>query len=157
SEWESREACRKSACLSLPQSPKGRAYEWPPLSSLENPALRANPERRRLLRVLGLRELADHEADVGITRERRRLEHALDHQSGHVGADGEEAAAGDRLALPARRRPPQLALGLQDVEELVDALHAARVLDGSCRSRGRAVDEDLAAVDRDHRRVDHVD
>src|SRR5882724_11734572 len=72
--------------------------------------------------VLGLRDLPDHEADVRIARERRRLEHALHDERRHHLIDLEDADTGERLARAALGRLPQLALRLQDVEELVDAL-----------------------------------
>ena len=62
-----------------------------------------------------------------------------------------------REVLARVRLLPELALGLEDVEELVDALHAVRLLDRARVPGGRAVDQDLAADDRDDRRVDHVE
>ena len=73
----------------------------------------------------------------------------------HVLIDLEHDDAREVLARV--RLLPELALGLQDVEELVDALHAVRLLDRPRVAGGRAVDEDLAADDRDDRRVDHVE
>src|SRR5258707_10518385 len=60
--------------------------------------------------MLGLGDLPDHEADVRVARERRRLEDALhDERLNHL-VDLQDADARERLAGAALRRLPQLAL-----------------------------------------------
>src|SRR5882724_6470215 len=51
--------------------------------------------------VLGLRNLSDHEADVRITRERRRLEHALHDERLYHLIDLKDADTRERLARAA--------------------------------------------------------
>ena len=89
-------------------------------------------------------EAADHEADVRVARERRGLEDALHDQRLDVLIDLEDDDARELLARV--ELLPELALVLQDVEELVDALQAVGLFDGA-RVAGRgAVDEDLLPV-----------
>src|SRR5262245_2823661 len=102
-----------------------------------------------------LRDAANHEADVRVTRERGRLEDALHDDGLHLLVDLENDHAGE--FLPGARLLPNLTLGLEDVEELVDALKTLAVLDGAGVSGRVAVDEDDALSDSDHRRVDHVE
>src|SRR5205085_10727309 len=69
--------------------------------------------------VRGLRNRTDHEAHVREAGERRRLEHALHDDGLHVLVDLEHHDAGEVLARV--ELLPDLALALQDVEQLVDA------------------------------------
>src|SRR5882672_4801306 len=48
--------------------------------------------------VLGLRDLSDHEADVRVARERRRLEHALHDEGLHHLIDLKDADTRERFA-----------------------------------------------------------
>src|SRR5690606_24968537 len=74
-----------------------------------------------------LRDVVHHEADVREAGERGRLEHALHDDRLHVLVDLEDDDAREVLARV--ELLPHLTLALQDVEELVDALEAVRVLD----------------------------
>src|ERR1700733_5500075 len=114
------------------------------------------PRKREMRRnlVLNLGEYVDHEAHVRIARERRRLEHALHDDGLHVLIDLQNDDTGKVLARV--RLLPQLALALEDVEELVDALKALAVFDRAAVSRGRTVDEHLTARDGHHRSIHHV-
>jgi hypothetical protein len=94
------------------------------------------------------------EGEVRVARERRRLEDALPHDRLRVARHPEERRAGERLVRRVRRLP-RLALRLERLELAVDLLQAPRSLDRLDVARHRAVDEDVLAVDDDHRRAVH--
>src|SRR5262245_13289004 len=95
------------------------------------------------LLLMGLRQLPDNEAHVRVAGQRGGLEDALHDQSRDVLIDLEDDHAGERLAARPLHALPELALALQDVVELVDALHALRLFDRSGGTRGGPVDDEL--------------
>src|SRR6187402_1860340 len=113
--------------------------------------------RSRIIRPASalLAEATDHEAHVRVARERSRLEHALDDQRFDLAIDLQHHHAAELLT--GVQLLPELALVLEHVEELVDALQAVGFHDGARVTRRRAVDQDLRAGDGDHRRVGHVE
>src|SRR6187402_525154 len=108
-----------------------------------------------LTTIASLCHATDHEAHVRVARERRGLEHALHDQRLNLAVDLQDDHAGEFLARVDLL--PELALVLEDVEQLVDALQTVGFLDGSGVTRRRAVDQDLGAGDSHHRRLGHVD
>ncbi len=83
-----------------------------------------------------------------------RLEHALHDDCLDVLVHLKHDHAGELFARV--RLLPKFALRLENVEKFVDALHAIRLFDCTRVAGGSSIDQDLAADDGHHRRIDHV-